>query len=153
MAVGITTDYNRSCWNLLWAMQTATERGVPLLNLSAQCKGFKRQAGTSPQFYLWLKKTFWVRHLYTIVYMIRHVYNFRYKNIYEGKLQTSQYPVSNRGQKQCLKETMRLVKTRSHTSLASCSLLLRDFKDFLFNTSNRFLFAEFVWFPLEHNNF
>jgi len=37
-AVGIRTDYNRSSWNPLWAVQTATDMGVPLLNLSADVK-------------------------------------------------------------------------------------------------------------------
>lgn len=141
-AVRITTDDNRSCWNLLWARQTATDMGVPLLNLSAQCKGLKRQASTSPQFYLWFKKTFRVRHLYTIIYMIGYIRDFIYKNIWGVN-----YRPHSRGQKHLsrhLEKTMRLVKTRSHSFLASCSLLLRDFRNFVFNTSSGFVFTAFV---------
>lgn len=61
-----------------------------------------------------------------------------------GKLQTSQRPVSNRGQNQSLRKTMRLVKTRSHTFLDFSTSLLRDFRKLIFNTSSGFLFAEFT---------
>lgn len=61
-----------------------------------------------------------------------------------GKLQTSQYPVSRKGQNQSLRKTMKLVKTRSHIFLDLSTLLLRDFRKFVFNTSSGFLFAEFT---------